>query len=211
MISGEPRNGASLILVAGLLIAGCSPQLDVANLDSAGSSIVCFGDSLTQGIGATHGRDYPSVLAKAIGLPIINAGVSGDTTEDGLRRLERDVLTHNPGLVIVAFGANDFASRASTDEIFGRLEEMVRRIQDAGAMVVLVGHNWPSFVGGISVRYEKLAKRRKAALVSDIMREIWSDQSLKSDSIHPNDAGYALMAERIREVVEPLIEASSLR
>ena len=78
-------------------------------------------------------------------------------------------------------------------------------------MVVLVGNNWPSFVGGINAQYEKLAVQRKAAFVPDILNGIWGDHRLKSDSVHPNDAGYAIMAERIQEVVEPLIKASSLR
>src|SRR5688572_3829946 len=71
-----------------------------ANLFSAGQKIVCLGDSITRGIGASSGSDYPSLLARDLGMHVVNAGVKGDETEDVLKRLEADVLSHNPWLVI---------------------------------------------------------------------------------------------------------------
>ena len=95
-------------ILALVVLASCPSRLDVANRDAQGSTIICFGDSLTRGLGAAPGHDYPSLLAEALGRDVINAGVNGDTTRDALQRLTADVLARTPQLVIVQFGGNDF-------------------------------------------------------------------------------------------------------
>ena len=75
----------------------------VANLGSHGSSVIAFGDSLTAGYGAQPGQDYPSKLSSLIGTTVINAGVSGDTTESALARIDNDVLSRDPRMVILGF------------------------------------------------------------------------------------------------------------
>ena len=77
----------------------------------AGQTIICFGDSLTEGVGAESGEDYPSVLSRELGLPVINAGQRGDTTAEALARISDAVLSKNPRLVIVLLGGNDFCAR----------------------------------------------------------------------------------------------------
>src|SRR5437763_9915919 len=84
------------------------PAQKVTNLDSHGSNIIAFGDSLTAGYGANPGEDYPSRLSSMIGVTIMNAGVSGDTTDTALARIDTDVLARDPRLVIVGLGGNDF-------------------------------------------------------------------------------------------------------
>ena len=87
-----PKN--VFLILALVFLCGC--EAPIANRNSRGSEIVCFGDSLTAGYGAKKGKDYPSVLREKLGQPVINTGVSGNTTADGLRRLEDDVLRHDP-------------------------------------------------------------------------------------------------------------------
>ncbi|MBI3332603.1 MAG: arylesterase [Candidatus Omnitrophica bacterium] len=192
--------------MAGGLLAGCSFPPDVANLDSAGSAIICFGDSLTEGVGASAGHDYPSLLAKTLGREVINAGVAGETTDMGLRRLEGDVLSRDPLLVIVEFGGNDFLHGVRKEEVFAHLDEMVRRIQEKGAMVVLVGVQ-PGLVGdAYRADYARLAGSRRAAFIPNILEGLLTEPDLMSDTLHPNDRGYERIAYRIFNVVKPLLE-----
>ncbi len=193
-------------LCLGFFIIGCSVSPPIANRDSDGSSIVCFGDSLTEGVGASRGHDYPALLSHALGVQVINAGVAGETTADGLKRLEKDVLQKDPKLVIVLFGGNDFLQHVPREEVFKSLDEMVRRIQEAGAMVVIVGVQSGFWGDAARADYARIAKRRQAAFIPNILDGIFSEPSLKSDSVHPNDAGYEKIAQRILKVIKPLLE-----
>src|SRR5438477_6779790 len=102
-----PLAAAALLLIL-IVIVWPSPYANVRNLDSRGANIVAFGDSLTAGYGAGAGEDYPSRLSALIGTPVVNAGVSGDTTEGALARVDADVLARSPRMVIVGLGGNDF-------------------------------------------------------------------------------------------------------
>ena len=102
-----------------------SPSQTVGSL---GDTIVCFGDSLTYGSGARKGMDYPSQLAQMIGKPVINAGVSGDTTARALQRLEHDVLSKSPDLVLITLGGNDLKNGVARDVAFENLK--IRRQAD---------------------------------------------------------------------------------
>src|SRR5207244_13108579 len=96
------RLAAAAAVLAVAVWALCpSPYSKVKNLNSRGANIIAFGDSLTAGYGAAAGEDYPSALSKMIGVPIVNAGVSGDTSEMALARLDGDVLARQPRMVIV--------------------------------------------------------------------------------------------------------------
>lgn len=169
----------------------------VRNLESSGSAVIAFGDSLTAGVGASAGTDYPSRVAAATGIEIVNAGVSGDTTEDALARIEQDVLARTPRIVIVGLGGNDFLRQVPIATTEANLRTIVRRVQEAGAMVVLLGFSFPTFGPRYDAMYEKVADEEGCLLVPDVLDGILNDAKLKSDEIHPNADGYAIMAERI--------------
>jgi len=173
--------------------------------------VICFGDSLTEGVGAGAREDYPSLLAQQLQYSVINAGKSGDTSADGLARLERDVLGRNPRLVIVLFGGNDFLRQVSLSATRKNLEEMIQTIQARGAMVALVGTRLGFFTDEYGPIYQEIAQRYGALFIPEILKGILSDPKLKSDSIHPNGAGYRLMAERIIERIKPLLEEADRR
>ena len=183
---------------------------NVANLDSPGTSIVAFGDSLTAGYGAGAGEDYPSRLAATLNTPIVNAGVSGDTTETALARID-DVLAKNPRIVIVGLGGNDFLRKVPIESTRQNLESIVRRLQAKGAMVVLLGFEFPTFGPDYGDLYEEVADEQRCLLVPDLLDGILSDPKLKSDEIHPNAAGYALMAERVSGPLGKLIRDAGAR
>ena len=201
--------GAAAFLVV-VLVWGLWPSSvsRVANLSSPGSNIIAFGDSLTSGYGAGEGDAYPARLAERIGMPVVNAGVSGDTTEGALERLERDVLNRDPRIVIVGLGGNDFLRRTPVAETEANLRTIVRRIHGAGAMVVLLGFRFPSLDANYESMYERIARDQKCLLIPDLLDGILANPSFKSDDIHPNAAGYDLMAQRISGPLSKLIAAA---
>ena len=167
---------------------------EIKNIPITVSRVVCFGNSLTRGYGATQGMDYPARLEEMTGIEIINSGVSGNTTAAGLARLEDDVLTFEPDVVLITLGGNDLKNRVSVDTARTNLIRIIQRIQAAGAMVVLGGIDIPLYGKGYAKMYESLARQTGSVLIPNILEDIFGNPELMSDSIHPNDKGYEIMA-----------------
>lgn len=180
----------------------------IRNIHSPAEAIVCFGDSLTEGVGAVAGEDYPAVLSRELGRPVVNAGLRGDTTATALERLSEAVLSRNPRVVIVLLGGNDFLRRMPLQETRRNLEAIVRRIQESGAMVVIAGIRLGFFTDEYAAIFAETSERLGALYVPTVMKGMLSDSSLRSDPIHPNSAGYRLIAERIAAKLKPLLQES---
>ncbi len=195
--------GVLLVFTAHRLFSTSAP--DIRNSSPASSVVVCFGDSLTAGYGASAGKDYPSQLSELLGMPVINAGVSGDTTRDALERLETDVLSTGPGMVFITLGGNDLKNRIPADEAFSNLRVIVEEIQNLGAMVIIGGIDIPLYGRGFGDRYRELASRTGAVLVPNVLGGIIGNRKLMSDPIHPNDAGYQVMARMFYDAVKPYL------
>jgi lysophospholipase L1-like esterase len=196
------------LLLIGISLSSCAGESydRIRNLRSAGQTLVCFGDSMTEGVGAGQGEDYPSVLSRLIVAPVVNAGQRGDTTAAALERLASDVLDKNPRLVIVLLGGNDFLRQVPIGDTRKNLEAIVQRIQERGAMVVITGMKLGLFTDEYGAMVENIAEKFGALLVPQVTKGILTDSKLRSDPIHPNGAGYRLIAERIAEKVRPLLE-----
>ncbi len=166
------------------------------------ATIVALGDSVTLGTGATSGQGYVNVLERRIGQPIINAGVSGDTTASALARLDRDVISRNPDVVIVFLGGNDILRGVSNGVMFENLRLIIERIQDSGAEVVLVGVHGSVFLSDLEDDYRNLALSTGAHYVPGAFVGILGNPLLMSDLVHPNNAGHELIAERILPVLQ---------
>jgi acyl-CoA hydrolase len=188
-----------------LLFIACSPYGRVKNLDSRGSTVIAFGDSLTAGYGAGEGEDWPSRVSASTSVAVINAGVSGDTTEAALARLDDDVLARDPRIVIVGLGGNDFLRGEPLSSTESNLRSIVRKIHARGAMVILLGFRFPSLNADYEAMYERVAEEEGCLLVEGTLKGILTDPKLRSDQIHPNAAGYARMAERIAGPLRKLI------
>jgi lysophospholipase L1-like esterase len=166
-------------------------------------TIICFGDSLTYGTGAGKGMDYPAQLSKLIGRPVLNAGVPGDTTARALKRLERDVLSKKPDLVLITLGGNDLKNGVPRDVAFRNLTKIAVSIQNSGAKVIIGGIKFPFRDRGFGKGYQELADETGALLVPDIFEGIMGNRKLMSDPIHPNDAGYTIIAQRFYDAMLP--------
>ena len=181
-------------------------QQEIRNLDTPGRSLVCFGDSITAGVGAKPGEDIASRLGVALRRTVVNAGVSGDTTAAALARVSADVLVHRPGIVVVCLGGNDFLRGIPIETAGENLGAIVRAIHQSGAMVVLGGFSFPSLAGDWAAMYARVAKREGCLLVPDLLDGITGNPELKSDSIHPNAAGYAVLAGRLEKPLRDLMQ-----
>ncbi len=177
----------------------------ITNQHSTGSNIICLGDSLTLGKGSTPGHDYPSFLSRALGINVINAGVDGNETGEALARLDKDVLSKDPKMVIILLGGNDYFDEVPLEEAFKNLDEIVKRVQAKGAIAVLVEIG-PSYIPSLQKRYDQIVLTNQSAYVPKIYDGILFNSNLRSDFRHPNDEGYKIIAHRILKVIKPLLE-----
>ncbi|MCF7812431.1 arylesterase [Candidatus Gracilibacteria bacterium] len=171
--------------------------------------IVALGDSLTEGTGVSESHSYPSLLKFRLEqegydhYTILNHGVSGDTTRDGLARLE-DIFTEtHPEIVIVALGANDALQRFPVQETQEYLRKILRIIQEYDAKILLVGILPPptrgfSYISAFETMYENLAREFDAVLMPSLLSGVMmrSEYNL-ADNMHPNEKGYRIIAENL--------------
>ncbi len=189
-----------LLLLALLLLAGCDNRSRLQPLPP-GSTILAFGDSLTYGTGAAADASYPAVLAATTGIDVINAGVPGEVTANGRQRLPQLLQEHRPALVILCHGGNDMLRQRGEEQARENLRAMALMARESGADVVLVGVPRPGIFLSSAPLYGELAEELDLPLENDILGEILSDRSLKSDRIHPNADGYRLLAGAIERLL----------
>ncbi len=187
-----------------IFLAGCG--YTVRNLDSEGKEIICFGDSITAGVGAPEGKDYTSFLSALLGKDVLNAGVCGDTTQDALKRLKKDVLSKDPYLVIVELGGNDFLQKVPREVTLGNLKKIISRIQGQGVMVALADMSCGLILKGYGKDFKKLARDSGSIFIPNLLKEILNKPSLKYDYIHPNEDGYKIMADRVYRAIKNYVK-----
>lgn len=190
----------SLIFVYAV-VAGCSEQHNLPQLSSQ-SVVLAFGDSLTYGSGAPRGKDYPNILAQLTGLTVVNAGVPGEISSDGLKRLPALLDEHNPELVVLIHGGNDLLRKLEPETIYSNLDAMVRLVQEKGISVIMLGVPEPGLFLSSAYFYSAIAKDRKVSIDTEILPSILANNQLKSDLIHPNKEGYRLIAQAIYLLLE---------
>ena len=185
----------ALALVAIFLLFTWFRGEEITNFPSANSGVVAFGDSLTYGVGSAQGGGFVSMLSTELSIPITNLSMSGDTTADALKRVG-DVAKRKPAITILLLGGNDFLLRVTEKETFDNLRKIIEAIHASGSAVILVG---------LGSQLESLSDEYNTAYVPDILDGIYGNSKLMSDSLHPNDAGYKIMAERIKPVLQKLL------
>ena len=191
----------SLLLLIALLSGGCGddgPRLQGLPTDAV---ILAFGDSLTYGTGADAEQSYPAVLAQLAGKTVVRAGVPGEVSGEGLSRLPAALDDHSPQLVIICHGGNDLLRRKDRARLADNLRAMVRLVQAAGAEVLLVAVPEPGLMLSPADLYQQLADEIGLPLERDAVADILGERALKSDTVHPNAAGYRRLAEAIAETL----------
>ena len=163
-------------------------------------TILAFGDSLTYGYGTTPTKNYPFLLSSLTGLKVINAGVNGETSQEGLARLPKLLEDPSIKLMILCFGGNDILQKRSLSDLKKNLKTMIEMAKEKKTEVLLVSVPDISLFGLSALAlYEEIADEEKVPLLSGILADILGTPSLKSDPIHPNASGYKQMAEKIYE------------
>ena len=177
--------------------------------------IVALGDSLTAGLGVAADEAYPARLEARLaregyGYRVVNAGVSGDTTAGGLRRVDW-VLRAKPEIVIVALGANDGLRAQSPQAMRENLATIVRRLQAAGARVLLAGMRLPPNYGAQYTKefqavFPEVARSTGVAFMPFLLDGVAADPRLNQpDGIHPTAAGQQVIADRLWPYLRPLL------
>jgi lysophospholipase L1-like esterase len=191
---------AALGLAALVALAGCAGKPALRPL-SSGGAILCFGDSLTFGTGASSGASYPERLAALTGREVVSRGVPGETSAEGLARLPSALDETRPELVVICHGANDILRNMSLDAAASNLEAMVRLAQSRGAQVVLLGVPRPGVFLRAEPFYAAVAKKTGVPLEARALPKVLADGSMKSDLIHPNDRGYDAVARDVADLL----------
>ncbi|MEC4892326.1 MAG: arylesterase [Oscillatoria sp. PMC 1051.18] len=196
-----------------LTFTSCSGEINnVKNLQAGvGEQIIILGDSIASGYGVAESEAFPAVLSQKLDLPILNKGVSGDTTAMGLSRLEKDVLAENPWLVIVELGGNDYLRKIPKLETEENLRKIVTSIQEKQAIVVLLGMNLGIVKDEYEEIYDRVAADTGAYLIPQVLKGILDESRHRQDDvIHPNATGHKILAERIAKDLQPLLAKAKL-
>lgn len=194
------RRLRSAILVGCLLLCGCTdPQMSPL---PPGATILAFGDSLTAGVGAASAQSYPDVLAQLSGLRVINAGVSGETTAGGVKRLPAALAEHTPDVLILLEGGNDILRGKDRAATRTNLASMIEQALAVQAQVVLVGVPDKLLFTDSADFYAELAEQYPVVFVEDALAGLLRSSAYKADAIHLNAQGYALFAEALYETLQ---------
>lgn len=176
----------------------------IVNYPPKEGPIVAFGDSLVKGVGAEEEQNFVALLSKKIGEPIINLGVPGDTTVDGLLRVD-SVFAEEPRIVILLLGGNDYLKKIPREETFSNLKKIITTLQKDGVVVVLLGIRGGILTDGYGDAFEDLASESGVVFVSDVLDGVFGKATLMSDAIHPNKNGYAIIADRVYEEIKGVL------
>ena len=195
------------IMAAAVIVgfSGCATESQPA-LTPGRTVILAFGDSLTYGRGVRTRDSYPAILEKITGFTVINAGVRGETTEDGLKRLPRLLELCKPAAVVLCEGGNDMLQMKLEADTKANLDKMIELIHASGASVVLVGVPYLRLPFETADYYLDLARKHNIQCQATVLKRLLSVKSLKSDEIHLNKQGYAMLAQAVSELLEKAME-----
>jgi len=181
--------------------------------------IVAFGDSLTAGLGVSLDEAYPAQLQRRLEelgyhYQVMNAGVSGETTAGGLRRVEW-ILKSHPDIVILELGANDGLRGQPIPQMLANLRHIIQRLQDEQVTVVLAGMKIPpnygeGYTSAFTAIYDQLARDFQVTLIPFFLEGVAARPDLnQADGLHPTRDGYALIVKQLLPILQPLLKKST--
>ncbi|WP_049722475.1 GDSL-type esterase/lipase family protein [Gilvimarinus polysaccharolyticus] len=190
----------SLLLSLLLVLSACSKTPALAPL-AADARVLAFGDSLTKGTGAAAGQSYPEFLAQVLGRQVVNAGVPGEVSAQGLQRLPSVLDTVQPDLLILCHGGNDILRTLDKTQLAENLQAMIDLAQARDIPVVLIAVPQRSLLLRAEPLYQTLAEHNNIPLQSDIVANILAQADWRSDRVHPNGLGYQQLANAVRDLL----------
>jgi acyl-CoA thioesterase-1 len=195
---------------------GPSSSSDIPADHDSRPLIVCFGDSLTAGYGLDPSASYPADLQRRLDAAgyhyrVVNEGVSGDTTKDGLERV-RQVLARNPYLVVVEFGGNDGLRGLPVEHTRQTLAAMIQQIKQSGARVALAGISLPpqygnDYIAQFDAMYPTLAHQFRVPLLPFILQNVYGiPGDIQPDGVHPTAVGAKQVAVNVQKLIQPMLK-----
>jgi len=213
-----------VVCVFFVILAGCSN----GSTNYPDGTVVCLGDSLTEGYGAVtpgvvdKSKSYPVFLQNKVNIPVINAGVSGNTSAQGLARVNADVLSKNPKIIVIILGANDLGHRIPAATTKDNLQNIIDKVDNGDRKIYLAkfyteavaralantfGLTDYAFQTALISEYDDLfntlASENNLTLIEDIWNGVWGVNM--SDPVHPDAKGYEIMANNIFRVLQPYL------
>lgn len=190
-----------LLLIVLAPLAACENP-DGLNPLRPNDRILAFGDSLTSGTGADANTNYTTHLYRLIGRNIINAGIPGEVSEEGARRLPGLLDTHKPHLVLIMHGGNDLLQRRDEQQLKENLRRMYEAANQRRIQVVLIAVPRPGLIIQDAPVYRELADELDIPLLEGALTELLKNNGFKSDTVHLNSAGYEALARKIADFLK---------
>jgi acyl-CoA thioesterase-1 len=190
------------VLLACLAFAaacGDAPKLAPLAPDAV---VLAFGDSITYGTGASESESYPAQLERLIGRTVVRAGVPGEVSAQALARLPDELEEHQPRLLVLCIGGNDFLRNLGMAQVAANVQTMVAVARQRGIDVVLIGTPEKGFAVTPPSFYAEIAEQLGVPYEGKVIGEILRNSEFKSDPIHPNARGYRLIAERVAALLK---------
>jgi acyl-CoA thioesterase-1 len=177
--------------------------------------LVAFGNSLTEGSGVNPAQNYPAKLqarldAAGYSYRVVNAGEAGETSAQGLNRID-SILALQPAIVIVEFGANDGLRGIPAETTRRNLEEIIVRLQSAGAAVVLAGMEMPpnygpQYTSAFRNIFRSVSEEQGVTLIPFFLEGVGGHPELnQADGIHPTAEGYDIVVDNVWKILKPLL------
>jgi acyl-CoA thioesterase-1 len=210
----------AFLMIIVFLLTACKKEEDAPRKSEIATEqnlpkIVAFGNSLTAGLGLAGSETYPALLQKKLTADgyhyeVINAGVSGDTTAGGLRRIDWS-MEGNVKFVILELGGNDILRGQPVSMLKQNLGQIIEKAQARGAKVILAGMEAPTNSGSeyrkqVHEAYQELAKKYDVAFIPFFLKDVaGSEKLIQEDGTHPNEQGTKLIAETVYKTLKPLL------
>ena len=188
-----------VLLLFGVVACSDRPQLRYLPPDAV---VLAFGDSLTWGTGGGENGSYPDQLETLIERRVINAGVPGEISGAGVKRLPGLLEEYRPQLLILCHGGNDLLRRLDKQQLRENLRQMIEVAQQSGVEVVIIAVPSPGLLIGPPELYAELAAEFKLPFLGETLTELETERKFKSDAVHLNAAGYRQLAQGVKELLE---------
>jgi acyl-CoA thioesterase-1 len=194
---------AWLILIAcATVLAGCGEHVPPLSRLDGNAVVLAFGDSLTYGTGASTPEGYPAVLERLIGRKVVAAGIPGVVSATGLERLPEVLEQTQPKLLILCHGGNDYLRKLPETQAAANVRAMVKLARDKGVDVVLLGVPKLGLTASPAGFYADIAREFRIPYDGEVLKQVLTDNDLKSDWVHPNAKGYARIAGSLAELLK---------